>query len=271
MPITARFRALPVLLLAACPLAARAGTVEVFVLAGQSNATGAGARAAELPPDLAAPQPDVLFWFEEGTYGAVANPSQRITSGAFLPLQFQTDPSEELFLGAADGFGPEIRLGRDLADAIVEDVAIVKVAFNRTNLARDWNASRNASLYRQMRDLLRSALAELSRAGDTPQLAGFFWVQGESDAMSEPAATRYFQNLRVLIARLRQELSAPFLPFVFARLRAGLAEACCPGFPFVAVVRTAQADVARRVANTVLVDTDDLEVRNDTVHYDSAA
>ncbi|WP_262888611.1 sialate O-acetylesterase [Hymenobacter sp. HDW8] len=50
-------------------------------------------------------------------------------------------------------------------------------------------------------------------------LAGIIWHQGESD--SNPAGSEaYAQNLTELIARLRQDLQAPSVPFVTGQLPA---------------------------------------------------
>ena len=63
------------------------------------------------------------------------------------------------------------------------------------------------------------ALARARAAMQTGTLAGIIWHQGESD--SNPAGSEaYAQNLTELIARLRQDLQAPNVPFVAGRLPA---------------------------------------------------
>jgi hypothetical protein len=251
-------------LLAASPGIASAQDVDVFVLAGQSNALATGSRAEELPAGLAAPQPNVAFWFEEGPFTALANPQRRISSeGRFESLQYQSDPEGTLFWGTGDGYGPELSLGQDLAAALPE-TAIVKLVISGSSLSRDWKPG--GLLYRQLRTNVRHALDALESAGRTPRVAGVFWVHGEADAQRERGANEYALNLRTLVARLRQDFADPQLPFVFARLRPGLDEI---GFKFAGRVRQAQQDLARRIGNTALVDSDDLRVRGDGFHLNS--
>jgi len=230
--------------------ASYADTVKVFVLAGQSNAVGFGSDANELPPELYAPQSDVLLWFEEGPYNSVDNPELRISSGeAFVELQFQHDPTGATFGGLVDGFGPEIKLGRGLADALNDDVAVVKFAINATSLAQDWNPDDPESLYAELTGIVANALAELADMGLTPQVSGFFWMQGEWDCFTEQDALAYDENLTHLIDVVREEYSDAGLPFVFGRLNVHIDESCCYSFPYLDEVRAGQATVAETVAS----------------------
>jgi hypothetical protein len=263
---TASATALAALLLT-LPVAGRAQDVELFVLAGQSNALAAGTRADELPLELAAAEPGIAFWFEEGPLSTIMAPGVRLTSaGAFQPLQFQSDPEGALFWRTGDGFGPELTLARALAPDGPGEVALVKFVIGGSSLARDWRPGAGP-LFRQLRNAVLRALQALRDAGRIPRLAGVFWVQGEADAQRRPPAVAYAANLQLLIARLRLDLRAPHLPFVVSRLRSGLP---ADQFPFRAAVRVAQERLTRRVGNTAVVDTDDLGVRPDDLHHDSA-
>jgi len=245
-----------------------ASPVVVFIVAGQSNAVGYGSDASLLPPPLDAPQSDVGFWFDEGPFFALANPSLRIDSGDMqIPLQFQTDGSGLTFSGPVNGFGPEIKLGRVLADALSVDVAIVKFAVSGSSLAVDWNPATAGSLYHQMRDDLAGALAALAVAGDGGQVGAVFWMQGEADAQTSETAAAYEANVTGFIDRLRTEFFNGNLPFVFGRINVNIDSSCCFSFPFKDEVRTAQANVAGAVPGTAMVDTDDLPLISDSVHF----
>jgi cysteine-rich repeat protein len=250
---------------------AAADPVQVFIVGGQSNAVGYGSDANLLPPALYAPQADVRFWFDEGSFFSIVNPSLRIDSGdAFVPLAFQSDPSTLTFAGPVDGFGPEIKLGRLLADAASMQIAVVKFAVSGSSLAVDWNPATPGSFYHQMRDDVAGALAALAAAGDSGQVAAFFWMQGEADAMTGPTAAAYEANLTAFIAQLRADLANAALPFVFGRINVNIDTSCCFSFPFKDAVRTAQANVAGAVARTAMVDTDDLPLIADTLHFTAA-
>src|SRR5262245_57949355 len=104
-------------MLAATVRRAPAAVVQVVVVAGQSNAVGYGSDAAGLPPALSVPQTDIRFRFEEGSFFSLSNPALRIDShDVFGALHFQSDPSGLTFFGPVDGFGPEMALGRAVAD-----------------------------------------------------------------------------------------------------------------------------------------------------------
>lgn len=247
-----------------------ADEVRVFVVAGQSNAVGCNSDASQLPPELHAPQLDVLFWFEEGPWSAVHDPSRRIRSGAWVPLQFQSDPHYGTFGSFVNGFGPEIKLGRVLADHYSTDVAVLKFAINATSLAIDWDPGTADSLYEQMLDIVDEALAALASAGHTGTLAGCFWMQGEWDALYGSYAAAYQSNLTAFIADLRAAWGKPGLPFIIGRLNTHIRE--CPyfSFPYLDTVRAAQQAVASSVPRTALVDTDDLPLYTDLLHFAAA-
>jgi cysteine-rich repeat protein len=250
---------------------AGADPVQVVILAGQSNAVGYGSDANLLPPALYAPQTDVRFWFDEGSFFSIPNPSLRIDSGdAFVPLKFQSDPSGLTFAGPVDGFGSEIKLGRLLADAFLADVAIVKFAVSGSSLAVDWNPATPGSFYHQMQNDVAGALAALAAAGDSGQVAAFFWMQGEADAQTGPAAAAYEANLTSFIAQVRADFGSAALPFVLGRINVNIDTSCCFSFPFKDAVRTAQANVAGAVPGTVMVDTDDLPLIADNLHFTAA-
>ncbi len=249
-----------------------AGTVRIFVVAGQSNAVGAGSAAAELSPAWHAPQRDVRFWFEIGPAEGVEHLALRVTSGGkFVPLSFQTDASARTFGSAIDGFGPELRLGRTLADSFDDDVAIVKFAFNASDLAHDWNADVAGSLCSQLLRRVRAARTALATAGYTASVDGLFWMQGESDAANSDDAWRYAERLTRLIVRTRAELGEPLLPVVIGRLNAHIDSMEGYSLPYVNVIRSQQAFVESNVPYTALVDTDDLLLTADHLHFAAQA
>ncbi len=268
-----RRAALPLAVLAAplAPAIASPGAepVRIFVVAGQSNAVGAGAAASQLPTELLAPQRDVRFWFEIGPADGVHDLAMRVSSGGkFVPLAHQTDASARTFGGAIDGFGPELRLGRALADSQGDDVAIVKFAFNGSSLASDWNSDIPGSLYGQMIRRVRLARTSLELAGHPTSIGGVLWMQGESDAASSDDAWLYAERLTKLITRARADLGHPTLPFVIGRVDAHIDSAEGYSLPYVNVIRQQQQFVATNVPYTSLVDTDDLTLTADHLHFD---
>ncbi len=238
--------------------------VKVYVLAGQSNAVGAALEEYELEAGLN-PQNDVLFWYEMGPSTSICNPAFRIESGNWIALQAQPDNGSGTF-AIDSGFGAEIMLGRLLQDSRTDDVAIVKFALPRTTLADEWNAPAG-KLYVELIAVVQQALAALGQMGHTTELAGFFWMQGESDAREISSASQYEDNLTQLIASLRNDLGVLDLPVVIGRVHSVLN--FFGNYPFVDVVRTAQLNVADSDPFAIMVDTDGFLLENDFVHFNS--
>jgi hypothetical protein len=251
--------------------ASSSAKVKVYIVAGQSNAVGHASRAYLLPEKLKAPQMNVMFWYEEGPSDSVNNPLKRIASEGWEPLMYQTDPDHHTFGNFLSGFGPEIKLGKVLSNATLDDTAIIKFGINATTLANAWNASAPGVLYTDMMDVIDEALFELGNLGLHAELAGFFFMHGEWDAISTADAAAYENNLTDFIQHVRTDLNTPDLPFIIGRVNKwiflspfGISQAN------VDLVRQAQEAVAGNDAFATLCDTDDLEVNFEFVHFTAA-
>jgi hypothetical protein len=228
-------------LLAATSLTAWAAIIPMYVFAGQSNAVGVN-HFSELTPAQAAPQPNVLF------YGPneLGNTWAPLTASPTSPNSF-------------DGFGPEISAGKTISAGLGGmTVAEVKFAVGATSLydLADWNPAGTNNLYDQMVDRVNGAANALVAQGHTTFVAGFFWMQGESDA-DEGRASEYAANLTNLIASVRGLYGEP-TPFVFGQIIDRNATT--------AVLRAQQQQVANTVPNTAYVLTDDLG-HTDFIHF----
>jgi hypothetical protein len=168
--------------------------------------------------------------------------------------------------GTGNGFGPEISLGQHLVLSGTYDlVAQVKYAVAGTDLAGAWIPAPQAFLYGTLLTRVRTATTALQTLCPNRQvfLAGFFWMQGESDAGDPNKAAAYATNLTYFIGRVRADLHSPLLPVFVGRIRAG-------HFPYADLVRQGEAEVAANVADVRLVDTDALPLAPDAIHYTSA-
>ena len=105
------------------------------------------------------------------------------------------------------------------------------------------------------------ALAALPAQGHTGYVAGFFWMQGESDGI-EGHGSEYAANLTNLIASVRADFDSPNLPFVFGQI----IDFDPPGNTTSSVVRAQQQQVADTAANIAFILTDDLP-HNDFIHF----
>jgi acetyltransferase-like isoleucine patch superfamily enzyme len=223
------------------------------VFAGQSNAVGVDT-LDELTSDQRAAQPNVRF------YGPNENGN---TWGALTPSA--DSPNLRDGLNRTGGsFGPEISTGKTISNALGGAlVAEVKLAVSATALFDRWNPD-GGDLYASMVARVNQSIADLQiQLGQTGYVAGFFWMQGESDALSDEFRDDYAANLRNLIAAVRHDLNNPNLPFVFGQIIN-----FDPANQTSTVVRAHQQAVADddTVTNTAFILTDDLG-HHDFIHF----
>lgn len=221
-------------------------TVEVYLLGGQSNMSGIG-EVSSLPPSLRIAQDDVWIW------------------SSWTPAWTGLVPASEY----GDGyFGPEVLFGRALGDVTERPVALIKHSVGGTDLARFWNPGVGpddptmGQGYRVWLDTVVAALAALVAQGEVPRLAGMIWMQGESDALVLDDAVAYADNLVHLIERVRSDTDTPALPFAM-----GLIDCVPCGLEGRAIVRDAQQAVADADPDVFALETADLQLWTDQVHY----
>jgi hypothetical protein len=215
-------------------------TIHVYLVAGQSNASGVG-QVNSLPAALQLGQPDVnIYWSQE-------------------PWWKPLSPASEYTSGALAYFGPEVTFGRGLAD--VGDgtpIAIIKHSVGGTDLADFWNPGESPSDpdvgtgYQVFYDTVSNGLDALIAEGWEPEVRGMAWMQGESDACWDVWADAYESNLTHFIARVREDVRTPTMPFV-----AGLID-CVELCGWRETVREATLNVADADANVYTVETEDL-------------
>jgi acetyltransferase-like isoleucine patch superfamily enzyme len=244
-------------LLVAVALTAKAADVPVFVFTGQSNALGVNT-LSELTPAQQTAQPNVLF------YG----PNE--TGNAWAPLTPSTNSpnlTDGLGRTGLGSYGPEISTGKTISNALGGAlVAEVKYAVGATDLFDQWNPAGsssacqvNCNLYDKMVARVNQSIVALqTQRGDTGFVAGFFWMQGESDALLGHSGD-YAANLMNLIASVRADFRNPDLPFVFGQI-------IDFGPPDSTTLRAQQQQVANTVANTAFILTDDLG-HTDFIHF----
>lgn len=227
--------------------------LQIFLLAGQSNMLGVGKvdHLPTVPVDLSLPQEDVLYHYWLHT-----------TSGVYVPEDWI--PLQHLrYTVQGTSYGPELAFGRTIADAILEDVAIIKVAANGVNLDKDWDpdASEGSMLYDVMLDEVETAISQLPHGQYTPVISGMIWVQGAGDAYPGRAPL-YEVNLTKFVAQLRHDFGAPDLPFIFNQYHINA------GRPAVETLRQGQVNFAAADPDAVMVNFDDLPLQRDNIHFE---
>jgi len=138
-------------------------------------------------------------------------------------------------------------------------VAEVKLAVGATALFDRWNPT-SGDLYNNMVARVNRSIADLqTQLGHTGYVAGFFWMQGESDAIA--LRKDYAANLSNFIASVRRDFNNPNLPFVFGQI-------IDFDHPISTPLREQQQAVAddNTVTNKAFILTDDL-CQHDFIHF----
>ena len=146
-------------------------------------------------------------------------------------------------------------------------VAEVKLAIGATALFDRWNPT-SGDLYNNMVARVKQSIADLqTQRGQTGYVAGFFWMQGESDAQSDEFKDDYAANLRNFIAAVRHDFKNFNMPFVFGQIIN-----FDPAHSTSTIVRAQQQAVADddTVTDTAFILTDDLG-HHDFIHFDGHA
>jgi hypothetical protein len=177
-------------------------------------------------------------------------------------------------------YGPELTAAWTLHGSRPnEKFWIVKYAPGGTSLAGNWNPDRQSGSYAGMSEWVECALAERPGA----QLAGFFWLQGESDCGS---GSRYYQDLTNLIGRVRADFAVPTLPVVIGQIHPGNPQDPGPDVRYwtnsnygvvwfggtngIYKVRKAQLDAASTIPGVMTVNADDFRLLTFEWHQASA-
>ena len=238
----------------------------VYFLGGQSNASGRG-DASQLTEPLASSQPDVRFYCHHTL--AVTN-LVWLLEDQWIDLAPGSGHGTQSPVYAKE-FGAEVSFGRSLADSNpAVHIAIVKYTHGGTSLYSDW--APNGVRYNTFVATAQAALAALTSAGDTYELGGMIWQQGEADAGSVANANAYNTNLTSLIARVRQDVfGGRSLPFIIGSLSTSQsASITTPGTGWY-IVRQAQESVATNVVQVGFVNTDGYPTRpNNAIHFAAA-
>ena len=237
-------------------------TYDVYFVAGQSNAEGLGYNA-DLTGALASyaePQSGVKIFYVNPTNLDPVNPAYNtgwttLAPGFGTPVGFGSIPSNR--------FGFELSLGKALAARDPSrNVAIIKITRGGTSLSTNWDpAGGDNFMWQTFANKVPEALAALTAGGDTVNLRGMFWHQGESDG-SNPT---YQADLVEFIAAVRSLVGTPDLPFAMGELERDGDTLTVKGRTY---QQTTMANVADADPNAIVVSSADL-VTMDGTHFTS--
>jgi len=187
--------------------------VDVYLIAGQSNATGQG-YSENIPPS-----------FVVDTRVQLYHSSGIVSSGAantWMTLRAASEGTDECNLGLR--FGPELGFGNAIQSSYpARKIYLIKHATSNTGLAVDWAPGEGATgtshfgpEFKVFVSTVDAGLQALRDRGLSPALRGMLWQQGERDVdLGGSAAADYGKNLAAFIARVREQWNAPGLLFVY--------------------------------------------------------
>ncbi len=240
--------------------------VDVFIVAGQSNATGQG-YMRNLPKNFTINRHVLL-------YHSAGDTQDNAPAYQWIPLRQASE--------SPDRFGPELSFGDRMQEFYPHRrIALIKQAWSATDLYSQWNpgagnhdVSHWGPQFRLLVKTVDGGMAALRRLGFKPVIRGMIWQQGENDAFDHvPQAMDYGMNLRHFIRRVRQQFHCPNLPFVYGLVlpppNAGMFKTSALRR---ALVRLGQREVAWNSGSPLaergayLVNTNDLEQRAEDPH-----
>jgi hypothetical protein len=196
-------------------------TIKVFILAGQSNAEG---RA----------DGELVTGEDRNRLNAAAERVQLAYNGEPVSGLRVVEPVP----GIAKSynrkliFGPELFFGITLAELWPDErILLIKRTQGGTSLYGcwnpDWDAEKAAAMKEEdepkLYEILTNDIREILSAYDPDEyeLCPMLWVQGETDADNESAATAYGGNLERLIQSIREDTGREDLPFLMFQVGSG--------------------------------------------------
>lgn len=224
-------------------------TINVFLLAGQSNMAGRGGVTGDNTVTNNA------TWDGVVPPQCQPNPSILRLSSDLVWVQAHEPLHADIDVRKTNGIGP----GMSFANAVLTRdpgfglVGLVPCAIGGTNIS-EWE--KGGFLYEQ---LVRRAQAA-QRSGGVYRAV--LWYQGESDTEINEDAELYGSRLIRFFTDLRSDLQDPILPIIQVALASG-------GGPYVDIVRRAQ--LGAKLVNMQCVDAKGLPLEPDGLHLTTPA
>lgn len=183
--------------------------IDVYLIGGQSNATGQG-YIKNIPNDFEADE-SVRFFYSQYLGGG----------GTALEWGALCQASE-----TPDKFGVELSMGTKLKKLNPDrEIALIKHALSGSNLYEKWAPGKNKNdtanfgpEFKKFIHTVEAGLRELKAQGYEPKIKAMVWQQGEADARDiagKENNRNYGNNLHHFIKRIRKQLNAPKMLFIY--------------------------------------------------------
>lgn len=258
-------------------------TIRLFYLGGQSNMDGYGYNK-DLPKYLTTEFKDVYIFHGNPVPDEEKNGGegiwQKLKPGHGLNFS-STNKENKL----SDRFGIELSLARKLKELYPNDkIAIIKYSRKGTSLdsiiARefgswepDFKGKTGVNQYDYFLKTVHNALLESDIDGngivDTIIPSGIFWMQGESDALEEEIAYRYYNNLKRLMDLIRAAFRKDDIPIIIGKISDSWDHKDGKVWPYGDIVQYAQEKFVKKDKKAAIVRSTRYYKYSDPYHYDS--
>lgn len=255
----------------------------LFFLGGQSNMEGHGLNA-ELPDSLMATNEDV--WIFHGNPAPDEDTNGGLGKWNILkPGNGAGFSSDGIDNHLSQKFGPELSFAKRLQELYPNDkIALIKYARGGSSIdsliAReygsweiDYKGKNGINQFDHFLTTLRGALTfgDIDRNGveDVFIPQGIIWMQGESDALNEQTALRYYDNLKRLMDLIRASLRVDDLPVVIGKISDSYNEVDGKVWNYGELVQYAQEKYAAKDVKATIVRSTMYYNYSDPYHYDS--
>jgi len=227
-------------------------TLDLFLLAGQSNMKGRG--VIHMNPVL---DPDILFFHSEQKKWYVARD----------PLHAKGIP-DRIDKSDNAGTGPGMSFARELRPASTEmKIGLIPAARGGAsiNLYKE-----NGSQYKLSLELMQQARES---APVKSRVCAVLWLQGESDSMNEKQYLSYEEKLLSVIKNYRAAFANPDLPFLVCTIGSFIPDQKADRFPYTKQINEILLALPDKCPHTACVDARDLRDGHigDYVHYSTEA
>ena len=236
------------------PILAQPKEIDVYLIGGQSNATGQ-AYVRNIPASFKVDTTVRIY------YSRFLNQGEG--SEQWSPLCQASETKNK--------FGIELSLGTKLQSLYPKrQIALIKHALSGSNLYQQWNPGNRpknirGEEYIKFIKTVKDAITSLKQQGYHPIIRAMVWQQGEADARDIAGmeqSRQYSSNLKNFIEQIRKEFNSENMLFVYGTVMP-IAAARFTGRE---LVRKAQIAVSENsnsefsVNNTLLIPADDLQM-----------
>jgi len=210
-------------------------TIQVFILAGQSNMQGQGVVDMDHAQHYNGGKGNLVWSMQHsaskdrmkhlrGADGSWAERKDVVISYK-VKGEVRQGPLTIGYTGyrGSSHIGPELQFGHVVGDHFKQPVYLIKTAWGGKSLHVDFRppsaGGQTGPYYAQMVSEVREALKALE--GRRYEIVGFIWQQGWNDMVNKDATAEYADNLVHLAKDIRAELKIPKLPIVIGELGNG--------------------------------------------------